>query len=103
MGRERLEAEFGRYATWVAEAVDGLDIADPIPAACRGTGDPLLLERLARSIAVRPGMRFLDVGCGLGGPAAWLNRACGCLVVGVDVMELAVHGLRRMFSDLPAV
>ena len=60
-GRERLEDEFGRYATWVAEAVEGLRIDDPVPAACRGTGDPRLLERLTKMVGARPGMRFLDV------------------------------------------
>jgi ubiquinone/menaquinone biosynthesis C-methylase UbiE len=47
--------------------------------------------------------RMLDLGCGIGGPGAWLARSKGCRVVGVDVMEAGVRGLKRLFPEAPAV
>ncbi|MGH2689640.1 MAG: methyltransferase domain-containing protein, partial [Actinomycetota bacterium] len=39
---------------------------------------------LAEKAGIGPGMRVLDVGCGLGGPARFLARTYGCTVTGVD-------------------
>jgi SAM-dependent methyltransferase len=102
MGRERLEIEFGYYSEWLAEAIAELGL-DPIPPSCRGTGNPALFERMADSIRAGPTTRVLDVGCGLGGPGAWLTRARGCDVVGVDVMEGGVHGLKLLFPSALAL
>ena len=100
MGRERLEIEFGRYTSWVVDAISQLGDAQVIPAACRGMGNPALLRTIARLGGLAPGVRVLDVGCGIGGPAAWLARGYGCDVVAIDVMETAVKGARTLFSDL---
>jgi SAM-dependent methyltransferase len=98
MGRERLEIEFGRYSEWLAEAIAELDV-DPIPPSCRGTGNPALFERMADGIGATSETRVLDLGCGIGGPGAWLAGTRGCRVVGVDVMEAGVRGLKRLFPD----
>jgi ubiquinone/menaquinone biosynthesis C-methylase UbiE len=42
-------------------------------------------EEMAALVAVRPTDHLLDVGSGLGGPARWLSRRCGCRVTGVDL------------------
>ncbi len=102
-GRDRLETEFGRYSEWLAEAIASLSFDDPIPAACRGTANPALFERLASHLRARPGMTVLDVGCGIGGPGAWLMTERGCGVIGVDVMHPAICGSKLLFPDLPAV
>jgi cyclopropane fatty-acyl-phospholipid synthase-like methyltransferase len=99
MGRERLEIEFGRHAGWIVEAIEALAL-DAIPAACRGTGDPNLLEQLADAIGAQRGNFVLDVGCGIGGPGAWLTRERGAAVLGIDVMEAPVRGLRRLFPQV---
>lgn len=101
-GRDRLETEFGRYSEWLAHAIADTSFEDPIPAACRGTGNPALFERLASHLGARPGMTVLDVGCGIGGPGAWLMTQRGCRVIGVDVMHPAICGLKLLFPDLPA-
>jgi SAM-dependent methyltransferase len=101
MGRERLEAEFGRYSSWLVEACAELGV-DPVPAVARGTGRPALLERASAPLSAAPGKTILDLGCGLGGPGAWLARHSGARVVGVDVMMESVRGLRSLFPELHA-
>jgi SAM-dependent methyltransferase len=92
-----LDLEFGWHAECVAEAGMALGLDDSVPIGCRGSGHPLLLEYLAAQIRARPGLRVLDGGSGLGGPMAWLARERGCDVVGIDLMEAAVRGARRLF------
>jgi SAM-dependent methyltransferase len=102
MGRERFEVEFGRYSEWLVEACLALDV-DPVPAVARGTGRPALLELASHPLDAAPGKKILDLGCGLGGPGAWLARRSGATVIGIDVMFQSVHGLRRLFPDLRGV
>ena len=102
MGRERLEIEFGRHAGWMVEAIEALGL-DAMPAACRGAGNPKLFGLLADAMGARPGARVLDVGCGIGGPGAWLVTERGCEVVGIDVMEEPVRGLKRLFPQVRSV
>jgi SAM-dependent methyltransferase len=102
MGRERLEIEFGRHAGWIVGAIETLGLA-AMPAACRGAGDPSLFEQLADAMGAGPDSLVLDVGCGIGGPSAWLARERGYEVVGIDVMEEPVRGLQRLFPQLSPV
>ncbi len=102
MGRERLEIEFGRHASWMVEAIEALGL-DAVPAACRGAGNPHLFGLLADAMGVRPGALVLDVGCGIGGPGAWLATERGCDVVGIDVMEEPVRGLKRLFPQFRSI
>jgi SAM-dependent methyltransferase len=44
-------------------------------------------EELARLLAPKPGDRLLDIGSGLGGPARYLAKMCGCRVTGVDLTQ----------------
>lgn len=39
---------------------------------------------LAHMMSLRPGMRVLDVGCGVGGPAKEIAIFSGCTVVGLN-------------------
>jgi SAM-dependent methyltransferase len=103
VGRERLAIEFGRYSEWLVEAIQSLGIEDPVPAACRGTANPVLFEEAAGLLDVSAGDLVLDVGSGLGGPGAWLASQNGCKVVGVDVMEQSARGAHRLFPHLPTV
>ena len=45
----------------------------------------------AQEFAPRPGMRLLDVGCGLGGAARYFAHEHGCRVTGVDLSEEYVN------------
>lgn len=42
---------------------------------------------LASLAGLREGMRVLDVGCGVGGPARTLAAEFGCIVIGIDLTE----------------
>jgi SAM-dependent methyltransferase len=42
---------------------------------------------LATQMELRPGMRLLDIGSGIGGPARYFGGEQGCYVTGVDLTE----------------
>ncbi len=42
---------------------------------------------LAMQLELRPGMRLLDIGCGIGGPARFFAERYGCEVTGIDLTE----------------
>jgi len=45
------------------------------------------LAHIAAKLAIRPGMRILDIGCGWGGMALYLNKHFGVEVLGVTLSE----------------
>ena len=49
-------------------------------------GRPATVE-LTDALALAPGMRVLDVGCGIGGPSRYVAATCDCEVVGIDLTE----------------
>jgi len=48
-------------------------------------------RKLAELAKLERGMKILDIGCGVGGPARTLAAEFGCQVVGVDLTESYVH------------
>ena len=52
-------------------------------------------RRAFRILPRMDGPRILDVGCGSGVPTLELARLCGGEVVGIDIDELAIHGLAQ--------
>jgi SAM-dependent methyltransferase len=55
-------------------------------------------EELAAQMELRPELRLLDVGCGIGGPARYFASEQGCEVTGIDLTEEFVRtaiGLTR--------
>lgn len=44
-------------------------------------------EELAKQMELRPGLRLLDVGSGIGGPARYFASEHGCRVTGIDLTE----------------
>jgi SAM-dependent methyltransferase len=51
---------------------------------------------LASKVALRPGERVLDAGCGAGGSAVWLARELGARAVGVNLSPSQIHRARRL-------
>jgi ubiquinone/menaquinone biosynthesis C-methylase UbiE len=70
-------------------------------AATRGHADALLnMNRvLADRIAIRPGERVLDAGCGVGGSSLWLAQERGAKVVGITPVASQVARARRFAAQ----
>jgi ubiquinone/menaquinone biosynthesis C-methylase UbiE len=62
--------------------------------------DPAALQRQARWCGVKPGMRLLDVGCGIGKTTALLHEMVqpGGSVVGVDFSENRINYAREHYG-----
>ncbi|KAF9012971.1 delta-sterol C-methyltransferase [Hymenopellis radicata] len=50
---------------------------------------------LAAQMGLKPGMRVLDVGCGVGGPAREIARFADVNIVGLNNNEYQIHKARR--------
>src|SRR4051812_40851002 len=50
---------------------------------------------IAAKLALRPGQRVLDIGCGWGGMALYLNRVAGVEVLGVTLSEEQIRTSRE--------
>jgi SAM-dependent methyltransferase len=78
-----------------ALTVDDLAVTDQF----HGGGKPATL-RLARLLGARDGLRVLDVGGGLGGPARTLAAEFGCQVTTLDLTETFVEAARVLTARL---
>jgi SAM-dependent methyltransferase len=101
-GTDAQEIEFDLLARWTEEAVGELGPEFAIPAGCRGSGSPADLAWLAEASMIRADTRVVDVGSGVGGPAAWLAEHFGAAPVCVEPMRGAAAAGRRLFG-LPSV
>lgn len=63
-----MENEFGVLATWTADAVRVLGPEYAVPAACKGSASPAMLEWLGRTTGLGQGQVLMDVGGG------WVGR-----------------------------
>lgn len=50
---------------------------------------------LAAQMGLKPGMRVLDVGCGVGGPAREIARFAGVTIVGVNNNDFQIGRARK--------
>jgi len=90
-GRTGLERLILEALAAAGKHVDALTIDDLAPADQFHSGGKNATQRLARLANLRPGMRVLDVGGGLGGPARTLAVEFGCDVTVVDLTESYVQ------------
>lgn len=90
--------EFDNHAVALADSLDDHDLDGRIAAACRGSGNPAGLAWLAEGLRLQPGHRVVDLGSGLGGPAAWLERHYRCRVIGVEPAPGSVEGATNLFG-----
>lgn len=95
---EAMADEFDTMAAWTAEAVTELGQDHAVPAACRGSGSPAALEWLAARLRLRPGMRLLDCGAGVGGPAELAAQRFGVAPVLAEPMISACRASARLFG-----
>jgi SAM-dependent methyltransferase len=90
-GRDDLEGAILAALTAAGKDVAALTIDDLAPADQFHSGGKDATVRLARLAGARPGLRVLDVGGGLGGPARTLAAEFGCRVTVVDLTESYVR------------
>src|SRR5690348_7075747 len=90
--------EFDTMAAWTADAVAELGPEHAVPAACRGSGSPDSMRWLADRLGLRSGMRLLDCGAGVGGPAELAARQFGVRPVLAEPMLAACRDSARLFG-----
>lgn len=95
---EAMSAEFDTIAAWTAEVALDLGAEYYIPAACRGSAMPAALAWLGDMLDLSPTDQALDVGAGLGGPAAFLADRSGAQPILVEPEPGACHGASRLFG-----
>ncbi len=54
---------------------------------------------IAAKLALKPGMKVLDIGCGWGGMALYLHRTCGVDVTGITLSEEQLKVARQRAID----
>lgn len=91
-------AEFDTVADWTAQAAAGLGPDHRIPAACRGSGGPPALDWLLDRCGVAPTTRLIDVGAGIGGPAAYAAGRTGVRPLLIEPQPGACRAARRLFG-----
>jgi SAM-dependent methyltransferase len=60
------------------------------------TGGRKATRKLGEMAGLKPGMKILDVGCGIGGPARTLAADFDCQVVGLDITESYVQAAEML-------
>ena len=59
------------------------------------------IRALGVQVGIGPGVRVLDLCCGIGGPGRFLTRELGCAYLGVDASASALAVARERAGDLP--
>jgi SAM-dependent methyltransferase len=97
-----MAAEFGTVAEWTAEVASWLGPGYAIPAACRGSGQPAVLDWLIAGLDPAPGALLVDVGAGLGGPAAYAAAGAGIRPLLLESEHAACRAAAGLFG-VPAI
>ena len=63
------------------------------------TGGLETTKKRVGTLGLRPGMRVLDAGCGLGGSAFYMARTCGVEVLGIDLLPQMIKEARRRAAE----
>jgi SAM-dependent methyltransferase len=92
------DEEFDVQASAIAVELLDLPSAAQIAAACRGSGNPAALTWLAKHLRVDQGTSVVDIGAGLGGPAAWLIARYHCHVIALDPSAGAARAATSLFT-----
>ncbi len=91
MGRDGLEQAILEALAASGKNLEALTIDDLAPMDHFHNGGKDATVGLARLAGLTPGLRVLDVGGGLGGPARTLAVEFGCHVTVIDLTESYVH------------
>ena len=99
-GREGVERTILDALAAAGRNVDKLTVDDLAPADHFHSGGKASTDRLARLARLEAGMRVLDVGGGLGGPARTLAAHYGCRVTTIDLTESYVKAATALTARL---
>ena len=99
-GRDGLERAILDALVAAGKDAHALTVHDLAPADQFHGGGKKATDRLARLAGLRPGLRVLDVGGGLGGPARTLATEFGCHVTVVDLTESYVRAGRALTARI---
>ncbi len=93
-----MEDEFDVVAGWTLEAIRELGADHAVPAACRGTSSPAVLAWLGEACQLSDGQLLLDVGGGMGGPAAYAAEHFAVRPIVADPMSRACRTAAELFE-----
>ena len=99
-GRDGLGQAILDALTAAGKNLDALTIDDLAPADQFHGGGKAATVRLAHLAGFAPGMRVLDVGGGLGGPARTLAVEFGCHIAVIDLTESYVQAAAMLTARL---
>jgi SAM-dependent methyltransferase len=91
-------AEFDTLAEWTAHVAKDLGQDFHIPAGCRGSGSPAVLDWLMEQLGIGAGELLLDCGAGVGGPAAYAAAQRGVRPVLVEPQAGGCRASRALFG-----
>lgn len=84
----------------MSKPLAGLTLEDLAPVDhFHARGFPATVE-LADRLALQPGQRILDIGCGLGGPARYFAQRFQCNVSGIDLTQPFVEAGNKLTALL---
>ncbi len=92
------EAEFDTLAEWTAQVAQDLGEEFYIPAGCRGSGSPDVLDWLIDQLDLKAGETLLDCGAGVGGPAAYAAQQRGVQPILVEPQAGGCAASRELFG-----
>jgi SAM-dependent methyltransferase len=95
---EEMASEFDTVAWWTGEVALDLGADYYIPAGCRGSGRPSALEGLIDTMSLSAEHVLLDVGAGVGGPAALAHDRAGVRPVLLEPEPGACRAAARLFG-----
>jgi SAM-dependent methyltransferase len=95
---EAMKDEFDTVAEWTAQVAADLGPEYFIPAGCRGSGQPAALDWLLGGMRPLAGELLIDVGAGVGGPAAYAVEHSGVRPVLVEPEPGACRAAARLFG-----
>jgi SAM-dependent methyltransferase len=95
---ESADAEFDTMAEWTARVAMDLGEDFHIPAGCRGSGSPAVLNWLIEQLDLCTGETLLDCGAGVGGPAAYAAAQRGVRPVLVEPQAGGIQASRALFG-----
>jgi SAM-dependent methyltransferase len=93
-------AEFDTLAEWTAQVARDLGRDFHIPAGCRGSGSPAVLDWLIDRLDLRADESLLDCGAGVGGPAGYVVAQRGVRPVLIEPQAGGCRASRELFGFL---